>query len=227
MRQLYSLCGENGVSYSPYVWKVIMALHHKKLAFDISPVNFSTISKIEDGSFNTVPVLRDGDRVLDDSFDICEYLEQTYPDAPSLFDGEAGRQMARFFESYCISMLHPPLSVIVAMGMHNVMGESDQKYFRQKREDRFGVSLETIAERGAAERIVLNERLAPLRNQLTNQPWICGDKHLFPDYIVFGTLQWCWVVGERDLLAEDDPVRIWFSRCQDLFGGIAREVGAK
>lgn len=226
MRQLYSLCGENGVSYSPHVWKVIMALHHKQLDFNISPVDFSTISKIEGGAFSSVPVLRDGYRVMGDSFDICEYLEQAYPEAPSLFEGDGGRRMARFFESYCMSMLHPPLSVIVALDMYNVMGESDQKYFREKREGRFGVSLETLAGRGAAERVVLNERLAPLRDLLTNQPWICGDKQLFPDYIVFGTLQWCWIVGARDLLAENDPVRIWFSRCQDLFGGVAREVGA-
>jgi len=225
MRQLYSLCGENGVSYSPHVWKVIMALHHKKLDFTISPVDFSTISQIEAGTFDSVPVLRDGDQVLGDSFDICEYIEQAYPEAPSLFEGEGGRRMARFFESYCLSMLHPPLSVIVAMDMYNVMGSSDQAYFRQKREERFGVPLETLAERGAQERLVLEERLAPLRKMLTGQSWICGDKPLFPDYIVFGTLQWCWVVGARDLLAEDDPVQIWFSRCQGLFGGVAREGG--
>ncbi|MCG7629995.1 glutathione S-transferase N-terminal domain-containing protein [Epibacterium sp. MM17-32] len=223
MRTLYSLCGKAGESYSPHVWKVIMALHHKQLDFAIEPVDFSTIKGIEGGAFNSVPVLRDGDRVLGDSFDICEYLEEAYPDAPRLFEGDGGRRMARFFETYCLTMLHPPLSVIVAMDMYNVMSESDQAYFRAKREERFGVSLETLAERGDSEREVLTERLVPLRKTLEDQPWICGDKPLFPDYIVFGTLQWCWVVGARDLLDKDDPVQRWFSRCQDLFGAAARD----
>ncbi len=222
MITVYSLCGKDGIHYSPHVWKVIMALHHKQLDFEIIPVDFSTIREIENGAFNSVPVLRDGDRVLGDSFEICEYLETAYPDAPSLFDGEGSRRMARFLESYCLTQLHPPLAVIAVMNMHNIMHESDQAYFRAKREERFGMSIEAMAEGGPEQRKILRERLAPLRAILNDHPWIYGDTPLLLDYVAFSALQWCWVVGVRDLLEEDDSVRAWFARCQDLFEGAAR-----
>ena len=36
----------------------------------------------------TVPILRDGDQLISDSFKIALYLEDAYPDHPSLFGGE-------------------------------------------------------------------------------------------------------------------------------------------
>jgi len=37
-----------------------------------------------------VPIIQDGDKVVNDSFAIAQYLERTYPDRPSLFGGPGG-----------------------------------------------------------------------------------------------------------------------------------------
>ena len=49
---------------------------------------FTGVPEVENKLGKTVPVLRDGDRVVRDSFDIALYLDEAYPDRPSLFGGE-------------------------------------------------------------------------------------------------------------------------------------------
>jgi glutathione S-transferase len=44
-----------------------------------------------------VPVLVDGDRWIADSWTIANYLEDTFPDSPSLFGGASGRDLTRYF----------------------------------------------------------------------------------------------------------------------------------
>lgn len=214
---LYSLCGATGVHYSPHVWKCIMALEHKGLSYTLQPVSFGEIKHIEDGSFSSVPVLNDGGTILGDSFSIAEHLEKHYPSLPSLFQGQGGCAVSRFVESYCKTTLHPPLSVAAALDMHNLMGPADQDYFRTAREKRFGKSLEEVAEGGMKALQSLPEKLAPIRDIVTERDWIGGDKPLFADYILFGTLQWVQVCGCPVVLEETDPVHQWFQRCLGLY----------
>lgn len=47
-----------------------------------------------------VPVLVDGEKVLNDSFEIAKYLEETYPDAPSLFGGPGGQAGCKFADAF-------------------------------------------------------------------------------------------------------------------------------
>jgi hypothetical protein len=44
----------------------------------------------------------------------------------------------------------------------------------------------------------------------------------YADYVVFGAFQWARAISDFEVLAADDPVRIWRSRMLDLFGGLAR-----
>ncbi|MFS4583468.1 glutathione S-transferase family protein [Phaeobacter sp. C3_T13_0] len=224
VRKLYSLCGADGKRhYSPHVWKIIMALEHKELEYELIPVTFGEISKIEDGSYSSVPVLRDGGVVLGESFDIARYLDETYVDTPNIFDGKGGIALARFVESYCKTVLHPSLATIAVMDMHNLMSSDDQAYFRAARERRFGMSLEAMAEGADAERAVLPEKLAPVRELLATQDWLSGVTPAYADYTLFGTLQWCNVCKPNNLFQKDDIVSNWFDRCLDLYDGIGRD----
>ena len=98
---LYDLCGEGDVRFSPYCWRTKMALAHKGLAFETRPTPFTAIPTIADGTQKTVPVIEDKGRIVRDSFDIAVYLEETYPDRPSLFGGPGGQGAARFVENWC------------------------------------------------------------------------------------------------------------------------------
>lgn len=197
-----------------------MALAHKGLNVDAIPVCFSDIRTIEGGGHSTVPVLVDGGRVVADSFDIALYLDEAYPDRPSLFKGEGGQAMARFIEGWANLVLNLQISRMIVKDVHDILEERDKPFFRETREKRFGTVLEAVQEDREARRELLRESLAPLRRTLHMQPFIGGEGPLFADYIVFGTLQWARVTSTFAILADDDPVRDWFTRCLALHDGI-------
>ena len=194
-----------------------MALSHKRVDFTLKPVGFENIKNIEDKSFTSVPVLNDSGKLLGDSFEIATYLEARYPEGPSLFQGAGGFALSRFAESYCKTMLHPPLAVAAVSRMYALMGPQDQAYFRQAREKRFGKPLEEIAE-GAGQAIEKAiENLAPMNDLLRGQAWIGGDGPVYGDYVLFGTLQWVHVCGLKGLLEPGSPLAAWFASCLSLY----------
>ena len=54
---------------------------------------------IEFSGQGKVPIIRDGDRVVFDSWSIAVYLERTFPNAPSLFGGPVGGKSVAVFQS--------------------------------------------------------------------------------------------------------------------------------
>lgn len=225
--KLYVLCGTDRTRpFSPHVWKTKLSLAHKGLDFDVVPVGFTEIPKLEQGATKIVPLLRDGDRLVSDSFDIALYLEATYPERPTLFGGEGGKAAARFVEGWSQMTLHPAIGRIAIMDIHDRLDPVDQAYFRQSREQRFGKSLEAVAEAGQADLEAFSAKLEALRHMLKFQSFLGGDGPLFADYIVFGALQWARIVSRQRLLADGDVVTDWFERCLDLHGGLGRSVTA-
>ena len=62
-----------------------MALAHKGLDFRSMPTTFTGVASVEEGMSKIVPVIRDGHKVVADSFDIALYLDEAYPDLRLLF----------------------------------------------------------------------------------------------------------------------------------------------
>lgn len=227
MRVLYSLCGrDENRPFSPHCWKISMALAHKGLEHIERPYPFTAIPGIEDGFSKTVPILRDGDRLVRDSFEIALYLDETYPDRPTLFGGEGGKALSRFVESFSQMILHMPVTRMAIMRIHDMLDETDQAYFRQSRLARIGKPIEDVAAEGEAERAAFASKLEPLRRTLHFQPFLGGDGPLFADYILFGAFQWMRVTAGPPPLAQDDSVMQWFERCLDLHDGLGRRVTA-
>jgi glutathione S-transferase len=226
-RTLYALCGADSARpFSPHTWKTVLSLAHKGLDHETKPVGFTQIPVIENAATKIVPLLRDDDQLVGDSFEIALYLEKAYPDRPSLFGGEGGKAMARFIESWSLMTLHASLVRIILMDIHDSLAPVDQTYFRTSREARFGMSLEAVAETGADELKTFAARLEPLRTMLKKQPFIGGETPLFADYIVFGPLQWARIVSSKTIVQAGDPVKDWFERCLDLYDGVGRSVTA-
>lgn len=222
---LYSLCGTDAARpFSPHCWKVVMALHHKGLVFEERPLAFTAIPTVENGASKTVPLLRDGQELVSDSFRIAQYLEEAYPEAPSLFGGQGGEAAARLVEGYAQHVVHGAITRIALIDIHDMLAPADQAYFRKSREERLGRSFEEMAAGRDAAIAALPSALQPLRHMLSFQPFVGGDKPLFGDYILFGALQWLKITTGALHLPEDDPVSRWFDRCLDLHQGVARAV---
>ncbi len=92
---------------SPYVRKVLVVLETKGLAYTIDPIapfvgndRFGELSPLR-----RIPVLVEGDRVLNDSSVICQYLEERHP-RPALYPADLWqRAQARWLEEYADSYL--------------------------------------------------------------------------------------------------------------------------
>ena len=224
---LYDLVGRDTTRpFSPHCWKVAMALAHKGLAISTAPTRFLEVPEVEGGVSKTVPVIRDGETVVTDSFAIALYLDEAYPDRPTLFGGEGGEAMARFIERWSQVTIHPYVTTAAIMDLHAMQDAENAVYFRQSREQRLGKRLEEV--KAAREAGLGNFRasLEPLRSMLSYQPFIGGAAPLFSDYIVFGAMQWARIASPYQLLDDGDVVAQWFARCLDLHGGLGRKVAA-
>lgn len=224
---LYELVGaDEKRPYSPHCWKTVMSLAHKGLSWESVPTRFLEVPTVEGGVSKTVPVIRDGDKVLSDSFAIALYLEEAYPDRPSLFRGKGGEAMARFIERWSQTQLHPFMGSAPLMDIYEMQDEANKAYFRESREKRYGRPLEAVIADRDAHLDAFRKRLEPLRDMLKYQPYIGGQTPLYPDYVVFGAFQWVRVTSPYRFLAEDDPIADWFERCLDLHDRVARKVPA-
>ena len=221
---LYDLVGADPARlFSPHCWKVRMALAHKGLAFETVLKTFVEVKTIEGGTDRTIPVIRDGNTVIHDSFAIAEYLDDTYPDRRTLFGGAEGRALSRFVEAWSLKALHGAVVGLALMDVYEMQDETNREHFRRTREARFGKRLEEV-QTGTVETRMLAVRnaLDPMRMLLARQPFLGGERPLFADYIVFGALQWLRVCRPEWPLESDDPVAVWFERCLDLHDGAAR-----
>ncbi|HTI66623.1 MAG TPA: glutathione S-transferase family protein, partial [Caulobacteraceae bacterium] len=222
MLRLYDLAGADpSRRFSPYCWRIRLALAHKGLEVETVPWRFTDKAAIAPSGQGKVPVLVDGDRWLCESWTIASYLEDAYPDRPSLFGGGAGRALVRFHSAVADS-LGGPMLPFLARDIFDRLAEADRDYFRQSREARFGTTLEAFTEGREARLAGFRAGLAPLRATLSDQPFFAGEAPNYADYALFGHFQWARAVSPFQLLAADDPVAAWRKRMLDLFGGLAR-----
>jgi glutathione S-transferase len=91
-----------GSYLSPYVRKVLVALEHKRIPYEIDPIvpffgneRFTKLSPLR-----RIPVLIDDRVTLCDSSVICQYLEDRHPE-PALYPADvAARARARWLEEF-------------------------------------------------------------------------------------------------------------------------------
>jgi glutathione S-transferase len=223
--QLYDLAGaQDDRRFSPYCWRVKMALKHKGLEFETIPWRYTEKDAIAFSGQGAVPVLVDGGRSVHDSWDIALYLEQAYPSRPALFEGGESQALAQFFSHWAVRTLHPALMRVIALDLYGKVHPKDQPYFRETREKRFGAALESLAgdvKKGLAD---FRGALEPLRPGLVQNGFVSGKGPGFADYILFSVFQWARVVSPTRLLEPDDPLYAWRERMLDLFGGYARQA---
>ncbi len=217
MRELYELCGSDPqVVFSPYCWRVRLALQHKGLAFTTQPLSFTNKAPLACSGQTLVPVLRDGDQVVHDSVAIFAYLDRTYPEQPLLGDGVAARR-ALLLDKVVFQSVRMPLLKILVPRVQAVIAEADQAYFRSTREKALGMSLEAFADPQAGEQ-ALRQALQPLEAWLTEQPYLDGEAPAGSDYLIAGLLFWAWCLGTQPWGA-GTAVDQWFQRLLTRYEG--------
>jgi len=219
MIKMYDLAGEDeNRRFSPYCWRIRMALAHKGMDVECIPWRFTEKDKIKFSGQEKVPVLIDGNNTVTDSWDIANYLENKYPYSPSLkmFNGEV-----IFIKFWVENVLHPEILRLLVLDIHNHLKSEDQSYFRESREKLLGKSLEEVVANRQDRLPNLQKLLNPLRSTLSKQKYLSGETPGFSDYIVFGAFQWARCVSGFSILNADDIIYNWRDKMLNIYEGLA------
>ena len=222
--KLFELVGADaGRPFSPFCWRIRMALAHKGLSAQSIPWCFTEKDAIAPHQSEKVPVLLDGESSVADSWAIANYLEDRYPDRPSLFGGEGGRAIGRMMNWWGDIAVVGGMFPLIVADIPGHLKPVDAAYFRKSREARFGKPLEEVVAGRDKSVEIFRRALEPMRLTLRTQNYLGGEKPNYADYIVFGAFQWARVVSPFKLLAGGDPVYAWREKLLDAFDGMARK----
>jgi glutathione S-transferase len=223
MRMFDLAAADPAIRFSPYCWRVKLALAHKGLTIESIPWRFTEGDKLPPGC-RTVPALVDGETAIGDSLAIARYLERHYPDRPSLFGGAVGEAHALLINSWADAVVGPALVPLLVFDVWAAVAPEDQEYFRRSREQRLGRSLEALHAERDGKVAGFRSALNPARITLRQQPWLGGSAPSYADFILAGPFMWARSISRFEVLAEDDPVGAWRERVLDLFGGLCRNA---
>ncbi|MBY5923901.1 MULTISPECIES: glutathione S-transferase N-terminal domain-containing protein [unclassified Halomonas] len=221
---MYDLCGiDEALRFSPFCWRAKLAVAHKGLELETRPWCFTEKEALEFSHHDKVPVMVDGDNVITDSFEIMQYLDRAYPEAPSLLGDSMGQARARFFKHYSERSLQLPILRTIVMDLINAIHPKDRDYFRSTREKRLGMTLEQFHSpaKGLSQ---LDSALEPLRGQLSGSDFVDGDAPAGADYLLFANFMWARTVSTADLVSNADPVYAWLERMLDVNDGMGRKA---
>ena len=224
---LYDLAGaEEDRRFSPFCWRIKMALAHKALPVAEVPWRFTEKDVIGFTEQGRVPVIVDrgnGGKAVWDSWSIAEYLDEAYPER-LLFTEQSGKAATYFLKSWVERVVHPGIVGQVLVDIHGHLHEKDKDYFRTSREKVFGMTLEDVVAPADEALPKLRASLAPMRAVLERYSFMGGDTPSFADHIAFGPFAWARAISPRQLLEKDDPIHAWRERMLDLYDGYARSA---
>ena len=219
MIKMYDLAGaDKNRRFSPYCWRIRMALAHKRLNVECMPWHFTEKDKIKFSGQERVPVLIDGSNTISDSCEIAKYLESAYPESPSL---KLDNGEVLFIKFWSETVLHPELLQLLILDIHDNLSLEDQSYFRESREKMLGKPLEEVVANRQDRLPRLDKILTPLRSTLSKQEFLSGETPGFSDYIAFGAFQWARCISAFSLLSSDDIDYGWREKMLNLHDGLA------
>src|SRR5215469_6603111 len=224
---MYERIGHEGRRPSPFSWRIRYAFAHKGIEPEFRQVRFADVETIRALSGqHFVPIVTDGDRVIHDSWNIAWYLEEQFPDRPTLFHGDGGRGLARLVTHWSDGALGAAIRRLIAADFILCLDAGDRAYYRSSREAMFGCSLEAHCAdrpRWLAEFAVV---IAPLERTLAEQPYVTGGAPGYPDYILFSVFQYARLGCPHEFLAQGTALRKWrdglvaaFDRLGDRYPG--------
>jgi glutathione S-transferase len=221
----YDLQLASGATISPFVWATKYALAHKGFDIDIVPGGFTGIPERTGGKTERLPAIVDDGEWILDSWLIAEYLDEKYPDRPTLIGDPSVKVLTQLMETWLWKEAISPWMTCFIVQYRDRSLPQDHEYVTTSRERMFGRKFEDIIP-GREDRIpTVPPKLEPLRAALREAKWLGGDKPNYADYRALAVFLFCASVADLPVLTDDDPLRDWIDRGFDLYGGLGRHPG--
>lgn len=163
-------------------------------------------SKKKDGSDHyTLPAIHDSKtgKVVTDSKDIIVYLEETYPDTPSLFP--PGKNAAIELQTSVFDDAFDPLYPLTLQASNAILNPVSEAYFRRTREASFGKKIEEFAPPGPARDEIWSKFKANLQKLSSaydangpNSLFFIDNTFTYSDVVVAAYLLWVKLILGAD-----------------------------
>lgn len=217
---MYERVGHEGRRPSPFSWRIRYALAHKSVPVEFRLVRFTDVETIRAlSNQHMVPILCDDDRVIHDSWNIACYLEDKFPDPPSLFGGEAGRGLARLVNNWASDMLGPATRRLISADFILCLAPEDRERYRRSREMASGCTLEEYCADRPRWLGEFGAIIAPLEATLQEQPYFGGPTATYADYLLFSMFQYARLGCPDEFVAAGSALRRWRGGLELAFGG--------
>lgn len=213
MLTLCDFWGRDGFRFSPYAWRIKLSLSHLKLSYAEIGITFTDKSALAGWTdYQKAPVLKHGDTIVCDSWDIALYLDAHFRSEPPLFEDAGSRRLAAFLNAWVPAALYPQLLPMIAVDVVDHVHPDDRQHYRATREERLGQSLEDAARDREGQRTRFLALLDPVRAALTNAPYLNGAAPGYPDYILAALFLWVRGASPFPILDPEDPLTAWRDR---------------
>jgi len=223
---LFDLALASGCTISPFVWATKYALAHKGFDIDIVPGGFTGILDRTGGRSERLPVIVDDGEYVLDSWVIAEYLDEKYPDRPTLIGDPGIKPLTEFTEGWLWRTAIAPWFRAYIVDYRNLSLPQDHEYVTESRQRMLGGrKLEEVSIEGKAALAQTPPTLEPFRQVLKSNKWLGGENPNYADYRALAVFLWTASVAVTPPLTEDDPLRDWLDRGFDLYGGLGRHPG--
>jgi glutathione S-transferase len=221
----YDLQLSTGTTISPFVWATKYALAHKGFDLDVVPGGFTGIMERTGGKTERLPAIVDDGKWVLDSWLIAEYLDETYPDRPTLIGDPSVKVLTQLVESWLWQQAIRPWMTCFLKSYRDLSLPQDHEYVTESRERMFGGKIEDIVV-GREDRLPqVPPNLELLRQVLRQNQWLGGTSPNYADYRALSIFLFCASVADTPVLTDDDPLRDWIDRGFDLYGGLGRHPG--
>jgi glutathione S-transferase len=179
---LYDLQLSTGATISPFVWATKLAVAHKGFDLDIVPGGFTGIMERTGGRSERLPAIVDDGHWVLDSWLIAEYLDEKYPDRPTLIGDPSVKVLTRIVETWLWQQAISPWMTCYLKSYRDLSLPQDHEYVTESRERMFGRKLEDIVV-GREERLPkVPPNLEILRQALRESPWLGGETPNYADH---------------------------------------------
>ena len=223
---LYDLQLASGCTISPFVWATKYALAHKGFDINIVPGGFTGILERTGGRSERLPVIEDDGEFILDSWVIAEYLDETYPDRPTLVGDPSVKVLTEFVEGWLWRTAIGPWFSCFIIDYRDRSLPQDHEYVTTTRETMLGGRKLEDVSAGREDRLPqVPPTLEPFRQLLKANKWLGGEAPNYADFRALAVFLWTASVAGTPPLTEDDPLRDWLDRGFDLYGGLGRHPG--
>ena len=221
---LYEHVAENGKVVDPYSWRIRLSLAHMNIKVKRVPISlFKFRQSFLQEKLEKLPMVVDGKRKIESSWEVAKYLERNFPEHPTLFGGEVGTHLAQFIDAWAEQNVLKYIYALLGHRIYEILVPDDRPLFEEFLKRDFNLRVDLLGRQKDDELFKFRKALEPFRLTMMDRPFLSGELPAYGDFILYGPLKWAEDIYGGPLIESDDIIFLWKSRMDQLFSHLWRD----